>query len=161
MSNPNQTDLDFTQALKRCVNSQDDSLRVELGSATGFNVALSAAEGDSVLSVAQQNNGTGSVTSSNGATDVVVAAMDVSQSRELQLFCDVGAGLTGSATAIIEISPSDSANVWISSGISLALSGSANLKSTKVSDIAKRARIKLSANSITVGTASLYLIARS
>jgi hypothetical protein len=160
-ANPNISDLDFTQALKRCVDSTDDTLRVELSSATGMDVELSAADGDTISALSLNYSGTGTVTSSNVATDVVVAAMDVSTTKQLQLFADVGAGVTGIATLKIQISPSASANVWIDSGVTLAVTGASNLKSTQVSDIAMRARVVVVSNTISAGTGSLYLIARS
>jgi len=159
--NPNQTDLDFTQALKRCVDATDDVLRVELAASAEMAVSMSADDGDSVQALSQLYSGTGSVISSNVANDTVVAIMDVSRTKQIQLFADVGAGITGTATLKIQISPASSGSVWIDSGVTLAVTGASNLKSTQISDIAYRARVVVVSNTMSAGTGSLYLIGRS
>lgn len=158
--NTNLTQLDYSQAINRCVDALNDALRIQLSDATGIAIELSAADGDSVSSLALLVEGSGSLDSVSSGQ--LVAPIDMSTSREVQLLVDVGAGLTGACTVSIEISPASSGSSWIPSGITLAVTGSTNLKSTKVSDIAKRARVVVSgANAITVGTATLTLLARS
>jgi hypothetical protein len=158
--NPNLTSLDLQQAQKRTIDANDDAVRIILADTSGIAIELSAADGDSVAAEKSLVSEEGSIDSAS--TGTLVAALDVSGRQEMQLLVDVGAGITGSATVSIEISPEDSGNVWIPSGTTLAITGTANLKSAKVTDLARRVRVVLSgANSITVGTATLHLLARS
>lgn len=158
--NPNLTELDLQQAQKRTIDALDDAVRIILADTTGMAIELSAADGDSVLAEASLSAATGSITVASSGQ--LVAPIDVSMKKELQLLVDVGAGITGTATVSIEISPEASGSVWIPSGVTLAVTGATNLKSAKVSDLAHRARVVLSGvNSISAGTATLHLLARS
>ena len=158
--NTNLTELDLQQAQKRTIDSLDDAVRIILADSTGMAIELSAADGDSVLAESSLVSASGSITVASSGE--LVAPLDVSQKKEIQVLVDVGAGITGSATISIEISPQASGSVWVPSGTTLAVTGSANLKSAKVSDIARRARVVLSGvNSISAGTATLHLLARS
>jgi len=158
--NTNLTELDLQQAQKRTIDSLDDAVRIILADSTGMAIELSAADGDSVLAESSLVSASGSITVASSGE--LVAPLDVSQKKEIQVLVDVGAGITGSATISIEISPQASGSVWVPSGTTLAVTGSANLKSAKVSDIARRARVVLSGvNSIAAGTATIHLLARS
>lgn len=158
--NPSVSQLDLAQLQKRTIDAANDAVRMVLAEATGIAIELSAADGDSVLAEGSVSSTSGTVTIAS--TGELVAPLDVSFKKEIQILVDVGAGITGTATASIEISPSDSGSVWIPSGVTLVITGATNLKSTKVSDIAKRARVTLSgANTISVGTATIHLLARS
>ncbi len=158
--NPNISSLDLNQIQKRTIDSLNDAVRIVLAETAGISIELSAADNDSVLAEASTIAGTGSLSSASSGE--LVAPIDVSMKKEIQLLVDVAAGITGSATVSIEISPEASGSVWIPSGVTLAVTGATNLKSTKVSDLAMRARAVLSGvNSITVGTAALHLLARS
>lgn len=158
--NPNISSLDLNQIQKRTIDSLNDAVRIVLAETAGISIELSAADSDSVLAEASTIAGTGALSSASSGE--LVAPIDVSMKKEIQLLVDVAAGITGSATVSIEISPEASGSVWIPSGVTLAVTGATNLKSTKVSDIAMRARVVLSGvNAITVGTAALHLLARS
>lgn len=158
--NPSISQLDLAQLQKRTIDAANDAVRMVLAEATGIAIELSAADGDSVLAEKSISEESGSITVASSGE--LVAPLNVSLKSELQLLVDVGAGITGSATVSIEISPEDSGSVWIPSGVTLAITGATNLKSSKVSDIAKRARVVLSGvNSISAGTATIYLLARS
>lgn len=158
--NPNLTELDLQQAQKRTIDALDDAVRIILADTTGIAIELSAADGDSVLAESSLASASGSLSSASSGE--LVAPLDVSMKKEIQVLVDVAAGITGSATIEIQISPSASGSVWIPSGVTLAVTGATNLKTAKVSDLARRARVVLSGvNAITVGTATLHLLARS
>jgi hypothetical protein len=158
--NPNVSQLDLPQIQKRTIDALNDAVRIILAETTGIAIELSAADGDSILSEASLASQSGSLTV--GSSGELVAALDVSNKKEIQVLVAVGAGITGTATVSIEISPEASGSVWIPAGVTLVVTGATNLKSTKVSDIARRARVVLSGvNSISAGTATLHLLARS
>lgn len=158
--NPNISQLDLNQMQKRTIDALNDAVRIVLAETAGIAIELSAADGDSILSEASVLSNSGTITV--GSSGVVVTHVDMDLKREAQILVDVGAGITGSATVSLEISPESTGSVWIPSGVTLAITGSTNLKSAKVSDIAKRVRVSVSGvNSISAGTATIHLLARS
>ena len=158
MANPNQSDLDFTQALKRCVNAAEDTLLVEMGASTGFAIELDAADGDSVAqrSLLLESN----AVVSTSATGVIIAEMNVEGYKQLQILANITSGLTGTASLVLEISPVASGDIWIATGTTLSLTGSTDLLSSVDGNIARRARVSATASNISAGSATVYLMAR-
>jgi hypothetical protein len=158
--NPNVSNLDLNQIQKRTIDALNDAVRIVLAETTGISIELSAADGDSILTEASILSNSETITT--GSSGIIVHHVDMLLKREAQILVDVGAGITGSATVSLEISPDNSGNVWIPSGVTLAITGTTNLKSAKVSDIARRVRVVLSGvNSISAGTATIHLLVRS
>lgn len=158
--NPNRSLQDWQQALGQSIDALNDALRVQIADTSGMAVELSSADGDSVSSMAGETSQTGTVTVATAGT--LVAALDISMYREFQLLVDVGAGITGTCTVSIEFSPQASGTVWIPSGTTLAITGSTNLLSAKNTSIGMRARVVVSgSNTISAGTATIYMLARS
>jgi hypothetical protein len=156
MSNPNLTELDYNQALKRCINSEEDAMRVELATPTGMSIELSAADGDSVQALKKVEVTSVAV---NNASSGQIAVEDMSDSSQAQIMAVVVSAITGTCTVEMDISP-DGVN-WIPSGVTLAITGSANLKSAIVSDLGLNVRLRVVSNTISAGSATAHLLVRS
>jgi hypothetical protein len=158
MANPNLTDLDFTQALKRCVDAQEDALRVELATPSGMAIELNAVDGDSVLALPQVSHG--NIVVNSGSTGELVRH-SMEQATEVQVMASITNAITGTCSVEIEVNPHPSGEIWVPTGVVLNITGAANIKSTKVSDIGFKARARVVSNSISAGDAVIYLLVRS
>jgi hypothetical protein len=156
--NPNISELDLQQAQKRTIDALDDAVRIVLAESAGIAIQLDAAE-DSVQAVA--GGSTSSALVDSAATGVLIAAQAAQTHRELQVLVKIISAITGTATLAVEISPVDSGDVWIASGTTVAVTGSTDLVSAKVSHIARRVRVSVTANTISGGSATAYLLSRS
>jgi hypothetical protein len=158
MSNPNLTELDYNQALKRCINSEEDAMRVELATPTGMSIELSAADGDNVLALPQVAHTNQTVNSSSSGE---LARHSMDQSTEVQIMASITSAITGTCSVEIEVNPHPSGEIWVPTGVILNITGSANIKSAKVSDICFKARARVVSNTISVGSAVVYIVVRS
>jgi len=156
--NPNLSRLDPLQALRRTVNADEDTLRVEMGASTGFAIEIDEADGDSIAVRSLVHSDSAVVSST--ATGVVINPIDVEGYSDLQLVVKVTSALTGSATGVLQVSPAVSGDVWIDTAVSVNIAGTTDVLSSVVSHIALRARVNISASTISAGAATVYLMAR-
>lgn len=158
MSNSNISKLDPLQALRRTIDSVEDTVRVQMGASTGFAIEIDEADGDSIA--VRSLVVSDSATVSSTATGVVVDEMNVEGYSDLQLVVKVTSALTGSATGVLQISPAVSGDVWIDTSTTVNIAGTTDVLSSVVSHIALRARVNISASTISAGAATVYLMAR-
>jgi hypothetical protein len=168
--NSNPSLLDPGQIIKRITDSDHDAIRTVPAETTAFQIELSADDGDSVL-VRGDTLALASEELDSASTGVVIAATACVGIKSFQLYgiCNDtdGANLAGDIVASIEVSPSDSANVWHSSGSTVTLGSGqdtgdivvANILSTL---IARRIRVSLTSNALTGDDAvTFYLVGNS
>lgn len=155
--NLNLTELDLNQALRRCIDADDDTLRVEVGGGTSFEISTSAAEDSmSVKSLLEEDN----AAVQSGSSGVLVGPLDVEGYKDLQIMVKNLSAITGSATLTLEVSPVASGDVWIATSVTANATGSADVLSSLSNAIARRARLSVTANTISIGSAQVYLMAR-
>ena len=159
MANPSPTQLDWNQALKQAYDDNDQSLRVNISTATETAIAISAADNDSVITYPHSVSNKASVT--NASTGVIVPAFDCSGMKTFNLFTATTATITGAQVCTLEISPSDTDNVWIATSLTITPSGTnaVVVAGTAISSIARRARVSIAA-AITTGTFDIYAVAQ-
>lgn len=159
--NPIITSLDVGQAFKRTFDEANDALRVEIGSSSGFNISLSSDSGDSIVSVPIDFDLKASVTSTS--TGVVIPASVCIGMKSFQLYANTTSTLVGPQICTLQVSPSDSDNVWYSTTLTVtpSLVSGTVVSSVDVSNIvARRCRVSIAA-AITSGTFDIYLNAMS
>lgn len=159
MSNPNISDLDLNQAMKRVIDSQEDAFRVMVGAGTEFEIALDATDGDSVATKSLLASSSGELSSSS-ASGEFIAPLNIEGYSEFQILAKIDSAISGSCTLTLEISPEASGNIWLATSTNLAVTGSSDLISSLANPIAKRIRLSAGANTISGGSASVYLMAR-
>lgn len=156
--NPTITMLDIAQALKRTYNEADDAIRVELGSSTGFNVAIDTADGDNIAVLGLSSSTKVSMTSAS--TGVVVPAFSVAGLKSFNLYTNTTSTITGPQEFRFEISPSDTDDVWIATPLRITPSttnGVVVMAESYSNIVARRARVSIAA-AISSGTVALYLV---
>jgi len=158
MANPNLSELDLNQALKRTIDADADATRVLLASGTDFAIELDAADGDNVAIRSLLLSQTILVNSSS--TGTIIAEFSVEGYKDFQLMAKNLGAITGTCTVSLQISPVASGDVWLASGVTLAIAGSADQLGSISNLLAKRARVVVSSNTISGGSADLYLMVR-
>lgn len=170
MANPSPSLLDSGQIIKKIFDTTDDAVRIVLASGTTFEVSLNSDE-DSVTVLGNGFAGnTAALTSAS--TGVVMAATASVGIKSFQLYAIVNAAQTGGLTSgaivvKIEVSPSDSVNVWYdpssSLNVPLGTATGAVLAGSILSIlIARRVRLSVVSNAL-VGADSVtfYLVGNS
>ena len=157
--NPNLTELDLQQAQKRTIDSLDDAVRIILADTTGIAIELSAADGDSVQSLPLVSHHNEAVSSTTPTGELIVRSM--TEARQAQLMATITSAITGTCTIELDINPHPSQNNWVPTGITLAVTGSTNIKSTILSDLGFKVRARVVSNTISAGSAEVYLVVRS
>lgn len=155
-TNPTPSKLDLTQINQRTFDSANDAVRVSMGS-TSFGVTLDSADGDNVA--VKGLSSTTKVSLTNASTGVVVPAQDCSGYKTFNLFTKTTATLVGPQVCTLEISPSDTDNVWFATSVTVTPSGTNGVvaSGTPATLVARRARVSIAA-AITSGTFDLYLV---
>lgn len=154
--NPNPSKLDATQISQRTFDADNDAIRTSLGS-TSFAVALDAADGDNIA--VKGLSTTTKVSLTDASTGVVLAAADCAGHKTFQLFAKTTATITGAQVCTLEVSPSDSEDVWFATSATLTPSGTADavVASSAISAAGRRARVSIAA-AISSGTFDLFLV---
>lgn len=158
--NSNISLLDPGQVIRRVYDKNNDSIRIMLADAVGIAIELSADDGDSVTNRPEGLTGTVALTNAN--TGVVVAEQACVGMKQFNLHSKTTSATVGPQALTVEWSPSDTADIWIASGITLtpsAVSGTV-VSATEASLLARRVRVRTAA-AITSGTIDVYLIARA
>lgn len=149
--------LDNGQIIKRIYEESDDAVRVKVASGTEFAVSLSSSE-DSISSQGQSGSTKASLT--NASTGVVVAAESCAGYKSFQLYTKTTSALVGPQTCTLEVSPSDTDDVWIATALTVSPSTSNNavvMGTANSSIVARRCRVSIAA-AITSGTFDIYLV---
>jgi len=153
--------LDSGQIVKRVYDQANDAVRVEVGVGTSFGLSLTADSGDSVLSVPVVSEAKASITSSS--TGVIVAAAPCIGMKSFNLYTNTTATITGAQVCTVQVSPSDSDNVWISTSLTITPSttnGTVVMGTAVTNIVARRVRVSIAA-AISSGTFDIYLVSQS
>lgn len=155
------TKLDANQVIQREHDEASSSKQVTIVN-SAISMELDAADGDSVLT--HNNQFTASATAlDNTATGVVVAEFDVDGAGVINLYSHTITTITGPQLLTLEISPTDTGDIWIATSVTATPSttaGNVVMGTAKTDLIAKRARVSI-ASAITSGTFSVYVLGRS
>lgn len=168
--NPDIKLLDSGQIVKRIYDGANDAIRTVPAEATSYSIELDATDGDSVL-VYGNGFAQNSTSLSSASAGVVIAAAACVGQKSFQLYGIVtalqGASTAGDLIARIEVSPSDTDNVWYNSSVSLTVPSASALNSVTASSllttlIARRVRVSLTTNSLAGNDrVTLYLVGNS
>lgn len=153
--------LDSPQIIKRCFDGTNDSVRVNLGDINGLAVSLSATTGDSILTVPNSIATKASLTSAS--TGVVIAAASCVGMKTFNLYTNTTATLVGAQVCTLQVSPSDTDDVWIDTSLTVTestTSGTVVAGTANSSIVARRCRVKI-ASTVISGTFDLYLVAQA
>lgn len=161
-SNPNITNLDWNQAVSRCVDADNDALRVEIGGDSEFAVALSSDEGDSVMADSNTASSSANLTSTNtGIGTEVLAPQAATKFSRANIYVQATSITAGSVTLKLQLSPAASGNIWIDSGVSVVVpttSGAVAMGTATANMVAMRARLVSSAALGALETCTAYLV---
>lgn len=153
--------LDNAQIIKRVYDEPNDAIRVEVGVGTGFALSLSADSGDSITNVPSVSELKASITSANSA--VIIPASSCIGMKSFNLYTNTTSTITGAQVCTLQVSPSDSDNVWISTSLTITpstTSGTVVMGTVSSAIVARRMRVSIAAP-ITSGTFDIYLVAQS
>lgn len=158
MSAPNASLLSGGQIAKRVFDESVGAVRIIPSDGTEFSIELSASEGDSVQTQSVQSAQSASLT--NASTGVVLPAFSVVGLTKVALYTATTSTIVGTQTCTLEVSPSDSANIWIATAATItpSLTNGVVVYTAPVTISARRARVSI-ASAITSGTFDLYAIA--
>ena len=162
MANPNISLLDLNQALLRCVDALNDSLRIEVGSGTQFEVSMSASGGDSIVVDRDSLSESVNLTSANtGSGAQVISPTNASYFARANIYVQSTSNVSSSVTLKLQLSPDTSSNVWIDSGISVIIPSTAStvaMGTASSNIVAKRARLVSSAPLGVSETATAWVV---
>lgn len=155
--NSNPSLLDSGQIIKRLFDGSNDAIRIVLAEATGIAIELNADDGDSVESRGINSETKASIT--NTDSGVIVPAQSCAGMKSFNLYTKTTSTITGSQVCTLEVSPSDTDDVWIATSVTVTPSDTdqtvvAGTASSAI--VARRARVSIAA-SITSGTFDIYL----
>ena len=159
MRNNNVSDLDISQLEKRVIDSAEDAYRVVLVSGVELAIELDANDGDSVATKSLMQT-MSSPMSSNTVAGEFIPEFNVEGYSEFQLMAKMNSAVSGSCLVTLQISPVASGDVWLNTAATLDITGSADIIGSVINPLAKRARVLAGANSISEGSASIYLMVR-
>jgi len=114
--NPNISQLDYTQAIKRTIDAVNDATRVTIAAANDFEIELDANDGDSVLSLNDQNTATTTVTSVQ--TDELLSVASARYSKA-QLYVRTDTTISSPQSIVIQQSPLSTGNVWVNTAVTV------------------------------------------
>jgi hypothetical protein len=149
--------LNQQQILNQAFDANTGCLQVELGVNTGVDLALSSGT-DSITTVPTNTAQKASITPDN--TGVVLGPLSVVGMSSFQLFTNTTSALTGAQECTLQISPSDTDDVWLTTS---ATATPSDTQSTVASAgalsgvVARRARVVIAA-AITSGSFDLYCV---
>lgn len=150
--------LDPPQMIKRAYVESNDSFRVELGSESGFDVAIN----DTTDSIAQRGISTAtSAALTSASTGVVIAAFDCKGMKSFNLYTKTATTITNAKALTLEISPDDTADVWKATTLTITpdtTAGVVVMGTAATNIVARRARVSTTA--VDAGTFSVYVVAQ-
>lgn len=157
--NTNISQLDLSQIQKRTIDSTNDAVRIMLAETAGISIELSATDGDSVLSLPLVSHHNEPVSSITPTGELIVRS--IADARQAQLMATITSAITGTCTIELDVNPHPSGNDWVPTGITLAVTGSTNIKSTILADLGFKVRARVVSNTISAGSAEVYVVVRS
>lgn len=149
--------LDAPQIVKRIFDAANDSLRVNLGDVNGLSFNLSAS-GDTIGVQGVSSSTKASITSSN--TGVIIPAMSCVGIKSFQLFTNTTSTITGAQAITVEVSPSDTDDVWKATTLTATESttnATVIMGTVNSAIVGRRVRVSI-ASAISSGTFDAYLI---
>lgn len=156
--NPNITQLDYNQVIPRTFDQDNDATRVVVAGGSEFEIALDQAE-DSVA--VRSTLDSDHATANSAAAVGQLLLLDITGRKELQVLVKIISAITGTCSIQLEISPEDSGSTtWFTVGAPVAVTGAVDLIGTIANTLARRARLRIVSNNITIGSAEVYLMAR-
>lgn len=159
--NPIPSLLDAPQIVKRVFNGTNDSIRVNIGDANDLSVTMSAVAGDSMIS--HPNSVAAKASLTNASTAVVLPATSCAGMRSFNLYTRTTATITGAQVCTLEVSPSDTDDVWIATTLTITpstVNATTIMGTFNSSIVARRCRVSIAA-AITTGTFDIYLVAQA
>lgn len=157
--NPTVTRLDTAQAIKRTYDESNDAIRTIPADVTSFAIELDAADGDNVATKGLSSSTTANITNAN--TGVIIAAADCSGYKSFNLYTKTTTNIVGAQVCTVEVSPSDTDNVWKATSLTItpdATAGNVVMGTANSAIVARRIRVSIAA-SITSGVFDIYLVA--
>ncbi len=156
--------LDSGQLVKRVYDEANDAIRVEIGTGSSFAIGISADSGDSVVTVPTVTEVKASLANaSTGTGTVVIPATTCIGMKSFNLYTNTLTDITGAQVCTLQVSPSDSDNVWISTSLTItpsATTGTVVMGTVATGIVARRFRVIIAA-AITTGTFNLYALGQS
>lgn len=145
--------------LRKAWSSADQALKMVPSSTTSFSIELDAADGDNIQNIPKDISSKTSITTESGT---VVAAFDVTSIKTLNLYSNTTSNITTPNLLTLQVSPSDTDDVWISTTLTLTPSNTAGtvVMGTPISIVARRARVITSSGN-TDGAYDLYMVGQS
>lgn len=153
--------LDQQMILQRSFDESNDALRVEVGVGTSFALNISADSGDSVTSIPSVVENKASITSAN--TGTVMSSSPCIGMKSFNLYTNTTSTITGAQACTLQVSPSDTDDVWINTTLTITPSTTAStvvVGTVNTAIVARRMRVNIAA-AISSGTFDLYLVAQS
>jgi hypothetical protein len=155
------TQLDAGQVIKRIFDEPNDALRVEIGSGTSFALGITADDGSSITAVPSVSETKSSITNAN--TGVIVGPVPCIGMKSFELYTNTTSTITGAQVCTLQVSPSDTDNVWISTSTTITPSttnATVVTSTVNTSIVARRMRVSIAA-AITTGSFDIYLLGQS
>lgn len=154
---------DVQQILGAVLDTSSQSLNVKLASSTEFE--LSSTDGDSVTAVPNSLESSAIVPNGTASGTTVVAAFSVAGYSSFNLVTNTTVNLTATTpAALLEFSPSDTDDVWITASVSVTPSATAGtvVAGTAVANIPyRRARVRVTHGGYTAGSFTAYVNSKS
>lgn len=163
-ANASVSQLDSGQIIKRVYDATNDAVRVDFAGVHSSAISLSATDSsnpDSVINYPSSSSTKVSLTSAS--TGVVISPVSCVGIKSFNLYTKTTSAITGEQACTLQISPSDTDNVWISASCTVTPSetNTTVVKGTIETDIvARRAQVIIAAG-ISSGTFDLYLLMQS
>ncbi len=160
--NPNLSNLDFQQAVVRCVDADNDALRIQMSDAVGMEIELSAADGDSINSYSASFTLNGPLNGSNtGTAQEVLGPTSAEGFSRVNLYVQSISDIASPPTLTVQVSPAASGNLWVSTSCTAAMSASSGtlvMASAPLNILAVRTRILISAALGASETGEAYIL---
>lgn len=157
MINPSPSLLDSPQIIKRVFDASNDSVRVNLGDINGLSFNLSAT-GDTIG--VQGVSTSTKVSLDNTSTGVVLGPVSCVGMKSFQLYTNTTATLVGAQALTVQVSPSDTDNVWINTSLTATestVAATVIMGTENSAIVGRRVRVSI-ASTITSGTFDCYLV---
>lgn len=155
--NPTISQLDAAQVMKRVYDEANDCIRTELGVNSGIDIQLDA--GTDTISTQGISSST-KVSLTNASSGVVVPAFSCVGMKSFQLYSSTTATITGSQVLTLEVSPSDTDNVWVATSVTVTPSttnGITLMGTASTTIVGRRVRVSIAA-ALSTGTADIYVV---
>jgi hypothetical protein len=155
--NPNINDLDAPQCIQRAFDGDNDALRMELASGVAFDVTLSQSSDSVTIYPVSISDVSYSVNATSST--IVLGPVNCTGVKSFQLYTNTTTTITGPEAYTLQVSPSDTDNVWYSTSTTVTPSvtvGVVEASTVNTGIVARRAQVIMSIP-ITTGTFDLYL----